>query len=84
GWPSQGRMREGARPSPVDQARVLHDLLVAARTERFHVNLIEAYDQPWKRYLEGTVGGYWGLFDARHQVKFEWGSPVSNHPQWPW
>ncbi|RTL73138.1 MAG: beta-(1-6) glucans synthase [Hyphomicrobiales bacterium] len=84
GWPSQGRMREGALPSPVAQARVLHDLLVAARTERFNVNLIEAYDQPWKRYLEGTVGGYWGLLDGRHQVKFEWGKPVSNHPQWLW
>jgi exo-beta-1,3-glucanase (GH17 family) len=84
GWPSQGRMREGARPSLVDQARVLHDLLVAARNDRFQVNLIEAYDQPWKRHLEGTVGGFWGLLDGRHQVKFEWGKPVSNHPMWLW
>lgn len=84
GWPSQGRMREGARPSPVDQARVLHDLVAVAHAQRFDVNLIEAYDQPWKRHLEGTVGGYWGLFDAAHREKFSWGQTVSNVPDWPW
>src|SRR5438876_920503 len=32
---------------------------------------IEAYDQPWKRQLEGTVGGYWGLLDsARRELKY--------------
>ena len=60
GWPSAGRMREGALPSPVDQARVLHDVLTLAKRDNFRVNVIEAFDQPWKRYLEGTVGGYWG------------------------
>src|SRR5205823_6173633 len=48
-------------------------------------NLIEAYDQPWKRQLEGTVGGHWGLYDAyRRQPKFTWGAAVSNHPSWRW
>ena len=36
----------------------------ARQREKYNVNLIEAYDQPWKRALEGTVGGYWGLFDG--------------------
>ncbi|MDX2203399.1 MAG: beta-(1-6) glucans synthase [Hyphomicrobiaceae bacterium] len=84
GWPSRGRMREGARPSPVDQARVLHDLLAASRAERFRVNFIEALDQPWKRHLEGTVGGYWGLLTTGRQPKFAWGRPVTNYPLWPW
>jgi glucan 1,3-beta-glucosidase len=84
GWPSQGRMREGARPSPANQARVLHDLYAMAREQKFRVNLIEAFDQPWKRYLEGTVGGYWGLFSEARTLKFVWGAPVSNHPYWPW
>ncbi|MEX1083602.1 MAG: beta-1,6-glucan synthase, partial [Xanthobacteraceae bacterium] len=85
GWPSAGRMREGAWPSPVNQARVIHDVLAAARRENFRVNLIEAFDQPWKRYLEGTVGGHWGLFDAyRREMKFAWGEAVSNHPHWQW
>ncbi len=64
GWPSTGRMREGALPSRTNQARVVSEILTLAKREEFRVNLIEAYDQPWKRQLEGTVGGYWGLFDS--------------------
>ena len=85
GWPSAGRMREGALPSPVNQARTMHEVLEHAKRENYRVNLIEAYDQPWKRQLEGTVGGHWGLFGAyRREAKFTWGGVVSNHPQWHW
>ena len=85
GWPSAGRMREGALPSPVNQARVIQEVVALAKREGFRVNLIEAYDQPWKRQLEGTVGGHWGLYDAyRRQAKFAWGGAVSNHPHWRW
>jgi exo-beta-1,3-glucanase (GH17 family) len=83
GWPSAGRMREGALPSPADQARFLYEVMADARREGYRVNVIEAFDQPWKRQLEGTVGGHWGLFDAyRRAAKFSWGEPVSNHPGW--
>jgi exo-beta-1,3-glucanase (GH17 family) len=85
GWPSAGRMRAGALPSPANQARVIADVLERGRQERFLVNVIEAFDQPWKRALEGTVGGHWGLFDdVTRRQKFAWGQPVSNHPNWPW
>jgi exo-beta-1,3-glucanase (GH17 family) len=85
GWPSAGRMREGALPSPVDQARVLEDVLAVAKRDGFRANLIEAFDQPWKRQLEGTVGGHWGLLDGTtRSPKFAWGGPLSNHPGWPW
>jgi hypothetical protein len=47
------------------------------------VNLVEAFDQPWKRLLEGTVGGYWGLHeDGSQEPKFRFGNRVSNHPDW--
>jgi exo-beta-1,3-glucanase (GH17 family) len=83
GWPSQGRMREGALPSRTSQARVVSEILDTAKREGFRVNLIEAYDQPWKRQLEGTVGGYWGLFDAfQREVKYPPGAAVSNFPSW--
>lgn len=83
GWPSQGRMREGALPSPVNQARFLSGVVEAAKARAWKVNLIEAYDQPWKRLLEGTVGGYWGVYDdGRLEPKFRFGAPVSNHPDW--
>src|SRR3954467_8060817 len=83
GWPSQGRMRDGALPSRTNQARVVSEILDLAKREGFRVNLIEAYDQPWKRQLEGTVGGYWGLISAhRRAVKYPAGEPISNFPYW--
>jgi glucan 1,3-beta-glucosidase len=85
GWPSEGRMREGALPSPANQARVIQDVLALARAKNFRVNVIEAFDEPWKRALEGTVGGHWGLLDDVKRVpKFVWGEAVSNHPLWRW
>lgn len=85
GWPSAGRMRDGALPSRTDQARVVSEILDLAKRESFRVNLIEAYDQPWKRQLEGTVGGYWGLIDAdQRALKYPAGVPISNYPFWKW
>jgi exo-beta-1,3-glucanase (GH17 family) len=83
GWPSAGRMRDGALPSRTNQARVVSEILDLAKREKFRVNLIEAYDQPWKRQLEGTVGGYWGMIDdAQRKVKYPPGEPISNYPFW--
>jgi glucan 1,3-beta-glucosidase len=83
GWPSAGRMREGALPSPANQARVIQDVLALAKRENFKVNVIESFDAPWKRVFEGTVGGHWGLLDdASRSFKFKFGEPVSNHPHW--
>jgi exo-beta-1,3-glucanase (GH17 family) len=85
GWPSAGRMREGALPSRTNQARVVSEILDLAKREGFRVNLIEAYDQPWKRQLEGTVGGYWGLLDSvRRELKYPPGEAISNFPLWKW
>ncbi|MDB5605083.1 MAG: beta-(1-6) glucans synthase [Bradyrhizobium sp.] len=83
GWPSEGRMRAGALPSRTNQARVVSEILDLAKQEHFRVNLIEAYDQPWKRQLEGTVGGYWGLIDSVQRVlKYPPGQAISNYPFW--
>jgi exo-beta-1,3-glucanase (GH17 family) len=83
GWPSMGRMREGALPSRTNQARVVSEILALAKQENFRVNLIEAYDQPWKRQLEGTVGGYWGLIDSvQRKLKYPPGEAISNYPFW--
>jgi exo-beta-1,3-glucanase (GH17 family) len=85
GWPSAGRMRDGALPSPANQARVVHDVLAAAKREHYRVSVIEAFDQPWKERLEGTVGGHWGLLDGKtREFKFAWGAAISNHPNWRW
>jgi exo-beta-1,3-glucanase (GH17 family) len=83
GWPSTGRMRDAALPSRTNQARVVSEILDLAKRENFRVNLMEAYDQPWKRQLEGTVGGYWGLFNSvQRALKYPPGVAISNHPYW--
>jgi exo-beta-1,3-glucanase (GH17 family) len=83
GWPSAGRMRGPALPSPANQARVLSGVVAAAEATGWKLNLIEAYDQPWKRLIEGMTGGCWGLFDdGTRTQKFRWGAPVSDHPNW--
>ena len=83
GWPSHGRMREGALPSPSNQARAIEETLTLGKRENFRVNIIEAFDQPWKRALEGSTGRYWGIFDRSTQgPKFTLGGAVSNHPHW--
>ena len=83
GWPSEGRMRESALPSRTNQARVVSEILDLARRENFRVNLFEAYDELWKQEIEGTVGGYWGLFDSvRRTPKYPPGVPISNFPLW--
>jgi exo-beta-1,3-glucanase (GH17 family) len=84
GWPSDGRMREAARPSPSNQARVILETLALAKRNHVRVNVIEAFDQPWKRWLEGTVGGQWGIFDrSTGAPKFSFsGGAISDHPDW--
>jgi exo-beta-1,3-glucanase (GH17 family) len=83
GWPSEGRMRQGALPSRANQAGVISDILATAKRQNFRVNLIEAYDQPWKRQWEGTVGGHWGLFDSDDRaLKYPAGIAIRNHPFW--
>ena len=83
GWPSAGRMREAALPSPSNQARVIGETTTLAQRENFRVNVIEAFNQPWKRWLEGATGGYWGIFDrATAAPKFAFSGIVSDHPYW--
>jgi exo-beta-1,3-glucanase (GH17 family) len=83
GWPSHGRMREGALPSRTNQARIVSEILDLASRENFRVNLIEAYDALWKREWEGTVGGNWGLFDGVYRkLKYPAGVAISNYPFW--
>ncbi len=83
GWPSAGRMREAALPSPSNQARAIEETVMLAQRENFRLNVIEAFNQPWKRQLEGATGGYWGIFDrATAAPKFSFDGDVSDHPHW--
>jgi glucan 1,3-beta-glucosidase len=82
GWPSAGRQREGAAPSLVNEARFTREFIAYANAHSLPNNFIEAYDQPWKKALEGTVGGYWGLYDADGNEKFPLIGPVIEDTHW--
>jgi len=82
GWPSEGRQRETALPSRVEQAKFMRGFIAMAEHNGWEYNVIEAFDQPWKRNNEGAVGGYWGLFDADRHDKHVLAGAVSNMPDW--
>jgi hypothetical protein len=82
GWPSAGRQRQGAVPSVVNQARFIREFLAFTADAGIPYNVIEAFDQPWKRRQEGAVGGYWGLYDNERGEKFSLVEPVVEEPRW--
>ncbi|WP_267226369.1 glycoside hydrolase family 17 [Dyella silvae] len=82
GWPSEGRPRRRASASLVNEARYMRDFLRYAGSVDMPYNVIEAFDQPWKRAQEGTVGGYWGIFDVNARPKFSMQGPVVEEPRW--
>jgi len=82
GWPSYGRQRQDAEPSQINQARFIREFALRAEQEKIPYSVIEAFDQPWKRDLEGAVGGTWGLFTADGKAKFPFRGPVAEAPAW--
>jgi exo-beta-1,3-glucanase (GH17 family) len=82
GWPSEGRARRDAVPGRVEQARFIRQFARTAAEEGIRYNLIEAFDQPWKRHLEGAMGGAWGLLDSEGRPKFDWHGPVAPRDGW--
>jgi exo-beta-1,3-glucanase (GH17 family)/cellulose synthase/poly-beta-1,6-N-acetylglucosamine synthase-like glycosyltransferase len=69
GWPSAGLNRKAAEPSPVTQAQVVRDFVARADAMGIDYSIVEAFDQPWKTN-EGSVGPYWGIFNADRHPKF--------------
>jgi len=82
GWPSKGRVRQGAVPSRANQAKFLRRFLAVAEQEGYVYYVLEAFDQLWKRKIEGEAGTYWGVYDAEREPKFEFTSPVIRVPRW--
>ena len=80
GWPAAGRQRAAAVPGSVEQSRFISELL--AHTSPLNYNVIEAFDQPWKRSFEGAMGGYWGLFDQFGQARVALSGVVVEDGQW--
>ena len=83
GWPAAGRQRSGARPGVLEQTLLIRQLASRAAAEAVPINFIEAFDQPWKRALEGAMGGAWGLFaaDGTRRVRLV-GDVIDDRQSW--
>ena len=81
GWPSAGYNLKNANPGRLQQAEVLRDFVSRAEAYGIDYNIVEATDQPWKIF-EGSVGPYWGIWDASRQPKFAWTGPVFDAEHW--
>ena len=77
GWPSGGYNRQESEPGRMEQATITREFVSRAEGLGIDYNVIEAFDQPWKNF-EGSVGSYWGLFDATRTAKFSWTGPILN------
>ncbi len=82
GWPSRGRTRESAVASDANEALFLRCFLHRAEQEQIVYYVMEAFDQPWKAYLEGAVGSYWGVYDVNRHPKFAFTAPIVRVPEW--
>jgi cellulose synthase/poly-beta-1,6-N-acetylglucosamine synthase-like glycosyltransferase/exo-beta-1,3-glucanase (GH17 family) len=77
GWPSAGYNFKLAQPGFFEQAHVIRDFVARANAIGIDYNIIEALDQPWK-ISEGSVGAYWGLFNAAGEQKFSWTGAITD------
>ncbi|HEU4499044.1 MAG TPA: glycosyl hydrolase family 17 protein, partial [Sphingomicrobium sp.] len=81
GWPSAGLNRHAAVPSPTAQAEVVRDFVARADAMGIDYSIVEAFDQPWKTN-EGSVGPYWGIFNADRVPKFAFAGTVEAPNFW--
>ncbi|WP_178863036.1 glycosyltransferase [Thiomicrorhabdus cannonii] len=82
GWPSKGRTIKQAVASRANQAIFMRRFIHRAKAEGYVFYMMEAFDQPWKSAIEGSVGGHWGLYDVNRKLKFEQQTPIIALPQW--
>ncbi|MEZ0328570.1 MAG: glycosyltransferase [Dissulfuribacterales bacterium] len=82
GWPSGGNRLEAAEPSLTNQARFIRKFLNIASREKIDYFIMEAFDQPWKRPLEGPAGMHWGIFNVDRMPKFPFTGEISENPFW--
>jgi len=90
GWPSDGQPFQHSTASRTNQATFLREFF--NRVDKYNQDLkdkdklnyyiVEAFDQPWKKSIEGSVGAYWGIFNADRQPKYPMDGDVVAMPDW--
>ena len=70
GWPSQGTGLNDAVPSMENALRYFLNMQQWSAQEGIEMFYFSSFDEAWKVGAEGDVGAYWGLWDARGNLKF--------------
>ncbi len=71
GWPSDGQIREQAVPNPVNQRRIIQEVVEWSKANKVELYIFELFDEKWKIADEGPVGAHWGLFFSNRTIKPE-------------
>jgi exo-beta-1,3-glucanase (GH17 family) len=71
GWPSAGQTIKNAIPSKENARKYFKNVLDWATKHNIKCFYFSSFDESWKIPAEGMVGGYWGIFDNRGNMKYE-------------
>jgi len=82
GWPSEGRVKRGAVPSPAMAAYFYRHFLTLSTVKNYDYYVLEAFDQPFKAVKEGAVGAFWGIMDAEGHPKFNFTGSLTSFEDW--
>ena len=69
GWPSGGKKKGSAVPSPENQARFFSDFTKLAKQEGIEYFWFDMFDEKWKAAQEGEVGAHWGVYNQDGSLK---------------
>ena len=70
GWPSSGDALGAAEPGYENALKYFINAQAWSQQEGIEMFYFSAFDEGWKVGAEGSVGAFWGLWDANEQCKF--------------
>lgn len=70
GWPSAGDALGAAEPGYENALKYFINAQDWSQREGIEMFYFSAFDEGWKVGAEGSVGAFWGLWDANEQCKF--------------
>lgn len=70
GWPSSGDALGAAEPGYENALKYFINAQDWSQREGIEMFYFSAFDEGWKVGAEGSVGAFWGLWDANEQGKF--------------
>ena len=70
GWPSSGDALGDAQPGYENALKYFINAQSWSQQEGIEMFYFSAFDEGWKVGAEGSVGAFWGLWDANEQLKF--------------